>query len=360
MHVTLLLVFVIAFIVSLVAVPSIIKVANEKSLFDKPSEDRKIHTRSIPNLGGISIFLGFYFSVLTFRILCESIELSSLCAASVLLFFVALKDDLISTTPIIRLFYQFIIALIIILIGQIYFTNIPFFEAENTVFRVINMAVTLIFIVAMINAVNFIDGIDGLAGSICFFSLMAFSFVFYQYGETSYSYIAMALAGSTLGFLLFNIHPAKIFMGDIGSMLLGVFLAVFAIKLSNLDELRLGILPIKSPATVAFALLIVPIMDMVTVILIRAHLRLSPFNADNRHTHHRLLGLGLGHSGATLILLAFNVFTVALAFLTASLNHIIGLLIIFTTAAVFEIVLIYAFLKKEKDKTNGSVPNIPL
>jgi UDP-GlcNAc:undecaprenyl-phosphate/decaprenyl-phosphate GlcNAc-1-phosphate transferase len=353
MHVTLLLVFIIAFIVSLVAIPSIIKVANEKSLFDKPSEDRKIHTRSTPNLGGVSIFLGFYFSVLTFRVLCESIELSALCAASVLLFFVALKDDLISTGPKVRLFYQFIIALIIILIGQIFFTNIPFFEAENTISRIINMAITLIFIVAMINAVNFIDGIDGLAGSICLFSLMAFAFIFYQYGETSYAFIAIALAGSTLGFLLFNFHPAKIFMGDIGSMLLGVFLAVFVIKLSNLDELRLGLLPIKSPTTVAFSLVIVPLMDMITVIIIRMHLKLSPFMADTRHTHHRLLGLGMGHTGTTLILLAFNIFVVAVALLTASLNHILGMLIIFSLAAIFEIFVICLFLKKEKTKING-------
>ena len=360
MHVTTLLVFIIAFIVSLVAVPSIIKVANEKSLFDKPSEDRKIHTRSTPNLGGVSIFLGFYFSVLTFRILCESLELSALCAASVLLFFVALKDDLISTAPKIRLFYQFIIALIIVLIGHVYFMNIPFFEAENTISKVLNMTVTLVFIVAMINAVNFIDGIDGLAGAVCFFALLAFSFVFYQYGETSYSLISIALAGSTLGFLLFNIHPAKIFMGDIGSMLLGVFLAVFAIKLSNLGELRLGLLPIKSPTTVAFALIIIPIMDMVTVILIRLYLKLSPFNADNRHTHHRLLGLGFSQNSATLTLIAFNFLVVAIAFITASLNHLVGFLIVVATATAFEVILICIFLKREKKKLNGSAQCSPL
>lgn len=359
MHVTLLLVFIIAFIVSLLAIPSIIKVANEKGLFDKPSEDRKIHTRSIPNLGGVSIFLGFYFSVLTFRILCESIELSALCAASVLLFFVALKDDLISTAPRTRLFFQFVIALIIIVIGRVYFTNVPFFEAENTVFKVINMVCTAIFIVAMINAVNFIDGIDGLAGTICFFALLAFAFVFNQYGETSYSYIAIALAGSTLGFLAFNIHPAKIFMGDIGSMLLGVFLAVFAIKLSNLGELRLGLLPIKTPTTVAVALLIVPIMDLITVIIIRLRLGLSPFAADTRHTHHHLLALGAGHVGTTLILLGFNIFTVAIAFLTASLNHILGFSIIIGTAAIFELLLISAYKKRGEKLVNGSVQDIP-
>ncbi len=352
MHVTLLLVFIISFIVSLIAIPSIIKVANEKSLFDKPSEERKIHTRSTPNLGGVSIFLGFYFSVLTFRILCESIELSALCAASVLLFFVALKDDLISTAPKIRLFYQFVIALIIILIGHIYFINIPFFEAESPLFRVFNMIATLIFIVAMINAVNFIDGIDGLAGGISFFSLMAFSLIFYQYGEMSYSLLSMALAGSTLGFLLFNIHPAKIFMGDIGSMLLGVFLAVFAIKLANLGELRLGLLPVKNPANVALALIIIPVMDLISVIIIRLYLRLSPFNADNRHTHHRLLGLGLSHTSITLVLLAFNALTVSVAFLTATINHVVSFIIIVLLATTFQTALIMIYMKKKGKETN--------
>jgi UDP-GlcNAc:undecaprenyl-phosphate/decaprenyl-phosphate GlcNAc-1-phosphate transferase len=222
MHVTALLIFLIAFVVSLIAIPSIIKVAKEKSLYDTPIENRKIHTDSIPNLGGVAIFLGFYFSVLMFRILCDSTELSALCAASVLLFFVALKDDLISTAPKIRLFYQFIIALIIVWVGGIFFQNIPFFEADHALSRITNMIASLVFIVAIINAYNFIDGIDGLAGSLAVFGLLVFGFVFFEYGELSYAYLSLALAGSTLGFLLFNIHPAKIFMGDIGSMLLGL------------------------------------------------------------------------------------------------------------------------------------------
>lgn len=346
MHVTALLIFIISFLVSLLAIPSIIKVAKEKSLFDRPSEDRKIHTQCTPNLGGVSIFLGFFFSVLTFRILCDSVELSALCAASVLLFFVALKDDLISTAPVIRLFYQFLIALIIVLIGQVYFYNFPFFEADHVAVRVINMIVSLIFIVAMINAVNFIDGIDSLAGGISLLALLGFSFFFYQYGERSYAFLSLALAGSTLGFLLFNISPAKIFMGDIGSMLLGVFLAVFAIKLSSLDPLRLGIIPINNPISLALSLLIIPIMDMVTVILIRTYHGVSPFNADMRHTHHRLLALGLGHSGVTLVLIAFNVLAVGIALCTGAWPIWLGILTVFVAAVLFELVLFWLYTKK--------------
>jgi UDP-N-acetylmuramyl pentapeptide phosphotransferase/UDP-N-acetylglucosamine-1-phosphate transferase len=315
MDVTSLLIFIVAFFVALLAIPSIIKVAKEKSLFDKPTDERKIHTESIPNLGGVAIFLGFYFSILMFRVLCDSIELSALCAASVLLFFVALKDDLISTAPLVRLVYQFVIALIIVLVGHIYFSNIPFFEASHVALKGINIAFSLIFIVTIINAFNFIDGIDGLAGSLAVLGLCAFGFLFFQYGEFSYAHLSFALAGSTLAFLLYNFHPAKIFMGDIGSMLLGVFISVLAIKLANLEPLRIGLVPVKHPSSMAFAILLVPIMDIVTVILIRLHLKLSPFQADKRHTHHRLLALGLGHTGVTLTLVCFNIVAILAALL---------------------------------------------
>lgn len=348
MQYTPLLVFLTSFIVSLVSVPSIIKVANEKSLFDKPSEKRKIHTKSTPNLGGVAIFLGFYFSTLMFRVLCDSVELSALCAASVLLFFVALKDDLISTAPILRLFFQFLIAIIIVLVGQVYFYHIPFFGSDGILAVIANMIVTMVFIVAIINAMNFIDGIDGLAGLVSFVIFIVFGGVFYEYGENSYAFISLALAGSTLGFLIFNWNPAKIFMGDIGSMLLGVFMAVFAIKLSNMEPLRLGLITVKNPTTLALALLIIPIMDMVTVICIRTYLKLSPFNADKRHTHHRLLGLGMSQKGVTLTLVAFNLAMVIIALLTGFMKGIFSSLILVVLAAAFETTVVYLFVKKNK------------
>ena len=347
MNYTPLLIFLTSFIISVAAVPSIIKVAKEKMLFDKPTEKRKIHTKSIPNLGGIAIFLGFYFSILMFRILCESMELSVLCAASVLLFFVALKDDLISTAPILRLFYQFLIAFIIVVVGQVYFTHLPFSEYDGLFFKSVNVLFSVVFIVAIINALNFIDGVDGLSGSVGIFTLLAFAFAFQMYGETTYALISLALAGSTLGFLVFNWNPAKIFMGDIGSMLLGVFLAVFAIKLSNLEPLRLGLIPIKNPTTLAVALLIIPIMDMITVVIVRVSLKLSPFNADKRHTHHRLLALGFSQKAVTLTLVAFNLFVVLFAFgISLVLNGFLSFITVILLSATFEATLIYFHRKK--------------
>jgi len=254
---------------------------------------------------------------------------------------------LICTAPKHRLFYQFIISLIIILVGQVYFSHLPFYESEGVILKIINMWVSLVFIVAMINAVNFIDGIDGLAGSISLFIFLFFGFIFYQYNEHSYAFIALALAGSTLGFLLFNLHPAKIFMGDIGSTLLGIFMAVFAIKLSNMEPLRLGFLPVRNPTCLAFALLIVPIMDMITVIIIRLSLNISPFFADKRHTHHRLLALGLGHHAITLTLLGFNILVVVIYFVASMfMNSFLTGLTILIVAGLFEIGLYKMYEKK--------------
>jgi UDP-GlcNAc:undecaprenyl-phosphate/decaprenyl-phosphate GlcNAc-1-phosphate transferase len=347
MNYTPLLIFLTSFIISFFAIPSIIKVAKEKMLFDKPTEKRKIHTKSIPNLGGIAIFLGFYFSILIFRILCESMELSVLCAASVLLFFVALKDDLISTAPIIRLFYQFFIAFIIVVVGQVYFSHLPFSEYDGLLLRFTNILFSVVFIVTVINAFNFIDGVDGLSGSIGIFALLVFAFVFHLYGESTYALIALALAGSTLGFLIFNWNPAKIFMGDIGSMLLGVFLAVFAIKLCNLEPLRLGLIPIKNPTTLAIALLIIPLMDLITVIIIRVSLKESPFCADKRHTHHRLLELGLSQKSVTLLLVGFNLLMVLIAVGSGFiLDGFYSMIIIILFAIAFETMLFLSNKKK--------------
>lgn len=347
MNNTPLLIFITSFIVSVVAVPSIIKVANEKNLFDRPSEKRKIHTTSIPNLGGVAIFLGFYFSILMFRVLCESMELSALSAASVLLFFVALKDDLISTKPISRLLYQFLISLIIVAVGQIYFTHMPLAFTDHILAQLINIGVSLVFIVAMINAMNFIDGVDGLSGSVGVISLLLFALFFHQYGEDTYALISLALAGSTLGFLLFNWNPAKIFMGDIGSMMLGVFLAVFAIKLSNMEPLRLGFLPLKNPMTIAMSLIIIPLMDMTTVVILRLADKKSPFQADKRHTHHRLLALGFNQKKVCSILVLFNVLIVVSAiFLGYAVQGFLSMCVIVLLAILFETAL-YMVAKKK-------------
>lgn len=349
--ITALLIFFTAFIVSCIAMPNIIKIAIKRLLFDSRTEERKIHTKDISNLGGMGIFIGFFFSILLFQIVCDSVELSSLSAAAVLLFFVALKDDLTPSSPLSRLFYQFLIASIIVFIGQVHFINIPLFEAD-TVWRIaVNSAFSLIFIVGMINAMNFIDGIDGLASTIAVFMCVLFGYLFLRSNEFYYAYTAFALAGATFGFLIFNFSPARIFMGDIGSMLIGVFTAIFGIKLANVDTLSVQtLLPIQYPGVLMLSILIVPIMDMITVVLIRLYMHKSPFSADKRHLHHRLLALGFSHPAICFTILAFNILVCGLAFIVQWTNAWWATLTICFMAAAFELIVLWVYMRR-----NGGV-----
>ncbi len=342
------LIFFVAFVTTAVSMPSIVKVATKRSLFDEPKEPRKIHTRDISNLGGIGIFLGFFFCVLLFQIICDSRELGSLAAASVLLFFIAFRDDLVPSSPLSRLLFQFIIAGIIVFVGQVHFVHITVFEANTLLKEVVNIIFSFIFIVGFINAFNFIDGIDGLAGSLGLFSTLVFASLFLWMGDLSYGMTALALAGGILGFLIFNFGAARIFMGDMGSMLIGVFLAIFGIRFANAPAIMQDWFTIAYPGSIIFAILIVPIMDMITVISIRLYFKQSPFIADKRHLHHRMLGLGWSHAGICLFEVFFNALVILLALaLQKSGSTLWPCLAIVVSASFVEVFFIILYMRKQ-------------
>lgn len=343
-----LLIFFVAFVTAAISMPSIIKVASKRSLFDERKEARKIHTRDISNLGGIGIFLGFFFCVLLFQIICDSRELGSLAAASVLLFFIAFRDDLVPSSPHSRLLFQFIIAAIIVFVGQVHFVHIPIFEANTLLKEIVNIAFTFIFVVGFINAFNFIDGIDGLAGSLGLFSSLVFASFFLWMGDYSYGMTALALSGAILGFLIYNFGEAKIFMGDMGSMLIGVFLAIFGIRMANSPAIMQDWLTIAYPGSLIFAILIVPIMDLITVVSIRLYFKQSPFIADKRHLHHRLLGLGWTHAGISLFEVGFNALVIMASLaLQKSGSALWPCLSTIVLASIVEILFIVMYMKAQ-------------
>ena len=162
---------------------------------------------------------------------------------------------------------------------------------------------TVLFIVGLTNAYNLIDGIDGLAGGIALIASFGFGILFYILNLSSYSLAAFALAGSLLGFLRFNFSPAKIFMGDTGSLSVGILLAILAIKLLETTSALSGFVEVNSFFPVfVFALIIVPILDVSQVILVRIMSGRSPFSPDRGHIHHMLLRRGMSHKEAALSL----------------------------------------------------------
>ena len=287
-----------------------------KRLFDEPLELRKIHKRIIPNLGGIAIFTSFLFSASLF-IPSPLLPIGNvLMAGGLIMFMTGLKDDIVGLSPTIKFVAQFTTAIIIAVLADLRITNLHDILGIGELNYVSSLMLTVVFIVGMVNAFNLIDGIDGLAGSLGLILSVAYAYLFLKAGQVGFSYMSMSLAGALLGFLFFNITPAKIFMGDSGSLLLGFLASIFSIKFIELPDasgLSVGSLVIHNYLVVSLAIIIIPTFDTLRVFTLRILKNTSPFTADSNHLHHRLLFLGLSHLQATFLLSFVTILFVVLA-----------------------------------------------
>ncbi|RYG03166.1 MAG: undecaprenyl/decaprenyl-phosphate alpha-N-acetylglucosaminyl 1-phosphate transferase, partial [Chitinophagaceae bacterium] len=169
-----------------------------------------------------------------------------------------------------------------------------------------SLLLTYFTIIVIINSFNLIDGIDGLAGSLGLMATTIFGFYFLKQEMYSYSILSFATAGAVSAFLIFNFQPAKIFMGDTGSMLIGLINAILVVKFINVaDGPEAGISIVAAPA-IGFAILMIPLLDTLRVFAIRIFNRRSPFSPDRNHVHHLLLDKGLSHRFITLSLVSAN------------------------------------------------------
>lgn len=329
-----LIIFLSSYLVVFFSIPNIIKVAYQKRLFDDPAEIRKVHKRMIPNLGGIAIFTAFLFSsslLIPHHLLMEG---NILMSAGLVLFMTGLKDDLVGLTPSIKFLAQVFSALIVSVIADIRIDHLyGLFGVEELNFTS-SIILTVIFIVAIINAFNLVDGIDGLAGTLTLICSFSFAYIFFKAGEIGWFYMTLSLAGAALGFLFFNITPAKIFMGDSGSLLIGFIASIFSVKFLSIDSqipIQLGGIVVIEKIGVVLAILIIPIFDTVRVFTLRILNNKSPFTADSNHLHHRLLFLGLSHIQSTFILGLTNVMFIILVISLQGLStsQIVGVVLLF-------------------------------
>ncbi len=222
----------LAFIITFFSIPVIIQVAKEKKLFDEPDE-RKVHKTVIPTLGGLGIFAGFILACLMCTPPSSNGQLQFFAGACVVIFFLGLKDDILVISATKKFIGQLIAAGIIIKFGGIHINNMGGFLGIYEIPSFAGNILTLFTIIVVTNSFNLIDGVDGLAGSLGFLTTLVFGTYFYMIGELAFSVMAFALAGSLLSFLIYNFSPAKIFMGDTGSLLLGLINSILVIKFIN-------------------------------------------------------------------------------------------------------------------------------
>lgn len=281
--------FIIALVITFLLVPVVRRKAIDAGYYDAPGE-RKIHKYPIPRLGGIAMWLGFMIALGASSLMLKwnhefNTSLPGILAGGTIIFMLGLLDDLFTLSPYLKLAIQFVAALTAFGLGvQINTLDLP--GAQLLILNALSLPVTVIWLVSLANAMNFIDGIDGLAGGVTALSALTLSVVALFTNQPTSALLAALLAGSSMGFLVFNFHPARIFMGDSGALFSGFVLACIAVT----GVLKTKVVVMLLPMFV----LSVPILDITYSVFRRLLQGKNPFLPDASHIHHQLLKAGVG------------------------------------------------------------------
>jgi len=285
-----LLYFIICLLASIILTPFVKKIALKYRITDKPNE-RKIHTAAMPRLGGLAIYISFIIGLVLFR--PDDPNMIYMIIGSLIILATGILDDIFDLAPRYKLLGQLLAAGVAVSGGfDLEFINLPF--GGQLEFGIFSVPITILWIVGITNAINLIDGLDGLAAGVSSIALITVSFLAFMMGDTFVLAIALTLLGSTLGFLVYNFHPAKIFMGDTGALFLGYMIAL----LSLLGFKNVTFFSLVIPVII----LGVPISDTFFAI-IRRIIHNKPLTApDQLHLHHCLLDSGFSHRQAVLLI----------------------------------------------------------
>ena len=299
-----LIVALMAMAVSMAITPLMMRLAPYIGMVDLP-DPRKVHSIPVPRVGGVGIVIGALFPLIIW-LPFDDLTLSFLISSSVLLVF-GVWDDARELGHYVKFIGQFVAAGVIVYYGDLYVVHFPFMGAD-TLPEWIGRPFTVIAIVGMMNAINHSDGLDGLAGGESLLSLAAIIYLAFIYDSSFIVIIAAASIGGVFGFLRFNSHPARVFMGDGGSQFLGLGLAFLALVLTQQANEAL------SPA-LPLLLLGLPIADILAVFVLRARAGMNLFKASRNHIHHRLLELGFYHYEAVIIIYSVQILFIVCAIL---------------------------------------------
>lgn len=338
----------VAFIITFLTIPAIMNVAKEKKLFDLP-DARKLHSKPIASLGGVGIFLGFFLSCLLTVSNQGGSEFRFFFASALVIFFLGLKDDILVISAIKKFLGQLAAAAILIHLGNIRIESMHGFLGFSVLPEPLSYLISYITIIVTINAYNLIDGVDGLAGSLGVLTSSIFGVYFFIAGMPAYSLMAFGMTGSLLAFLVFNFNPAKIFMGDSGSLLLGLVNAILVIKFITVADAPGAAFPVASCVAVGFSILVVPLLDTLRVFSLRIAKGKSPFVPDRNHIHHLLLDRGLNHRYVTVSCVALNIAFIVMAYFGRELGS--TLLLFMMVALSSAVIGVLMLIKKPSADT---------
>lgn len=335
----------VAFLICYFMTPPVKRFAENVGAIDVPKDGRRVHDHPIPRMGGLAIFTGFVLSVLLF--VDMSMQVMGLLLGAIIIAVMGALDDILCLNPWIKLGGQFLAALVAIRCGIVFdaISNPGFLDADTTIqLGWLSIPFTIVWIIACTNAVNLIDGLDGLAvgiSAISSISMMLVSLIL-PAGIGSIPLLLACLAGSCFGFMPYNINPAKIFMGDVGSQFLGFVLSCVSIMgLFKFHAIITFLIPLLSLA--------VPLGDTIFAFFRRILHGQSPFHADRGHIHHKLIDMGMNQKQAVAVLYAVSVILGLVAVLIAGPGTGIRIVCIVVAFVISLTVWLFVF---EKNKHN--------
>lgn len=330
-----------AFFIALLAIPRLIDFAKKLNVFDNGG-DRASHEGSTPFFGGIAIFTGVISSLLFWA---DIEEIQYILVSILIVFIVGLVDDIRQITAFKKLIGQIIATLILIFCADVQIYNMHGVLGVYDLPIWASLSFTIFVVIVITNGFNLIDGVDGLAGGIGLISSLSFGAIALIMEQNDMALIAFTLSGALLAFLRYNFNPAKIFMGDTGSLVVGMTLSVLAI-----NTIKFGLitedfkLPNKGPL-MAIVFLAIPLFDSLRVFIVRASKGVGPFSPGRDHIHHALLDLGFGHKRTALILYFISVLLIFGSYFLLELNVNIGIAIL-ALVSYFILLIPFYILRK--------------
>ena len=307
---------VTAFLITYLAIPKVIFFAEKLRLLDEAGI-RASHKGSVPIFGGIAIFSGIIFSLIFWADI-ENIQY--ILVSILIIFFIGVIDDLLILSPFKKIVGQIIATSIIIFLGDLQIDSMHGVLGIYDLPFWIAILFTVFVVIVIMNGFNLIDGVDGLAAGVGVISSFSFGIIALLIGQSDMAIIAFTLMGSLLGFLKYNFYPAKIFMGDTGSLVVGMILSILAI-----NSIRYGLvsetikLPNKGPL-LAIVILAIPLFDSLRVFVVRILNGRHPLSPGRGHIHHALLRLGFGHKKTSLILYFFAISIISCSYFILEFN----------------------------------------
>lgn len=336
------LTFLMGSALTMMVIPSILLIAKKKRLFDIPDE-RKIHQESIPRLAGVSFMPNILFSLFMIIALRELFgvgsavtpadyalpQISFFICSMIMLYLVGIMDDLIGVRYREKFVVQIFCSIFLIMSG-FWVNNLYGLFGIDEISPWIGMPFTVVLVVLVINSINLIDGIDGLASGLAMIALAVFGILFYTHGLWVYAAVAFATFGVLFSFFYYNVfgkasRGRKIFMGDTGSLTIGMILSFCAITISMDSDASVYI---ENGSVIAFSPLIVPVFDVIHVVFHRIRKGKHPFLPDRNHIHHKFLSMGLSPKKSLLVILSIAVFYIAMNYILIRYLNITLLIIL--------------------------------